>query len=107
TINDFVTDLKANTVGPASANGAFLSNIDNSLNTLLDTRTRVGARMNAVDQQRAVNENIKASMETMLSQVEDLDYAEAISRLNLQMTGLQAAQQSFVKVQGLSLFNYL
>ncbi|MDH5358793.1 MAG: flagellar hook-associated protein FlgL, partial [Gammaproteobacteria bacterium] len=48
TINDFVADLKANTVGPASANGAFLSNIDNSLNTLLDTRTRVGARMNAV-----------------------------------------------------------
>ena len=107
TINDFVIDLKANTVGTASANGAFLDNIDNSLNALLDARTRVGARMNAVDQQRAVNEGIKASMETMLSQIQDLDYAEAIAKLNLQMTGLQAAQQSFVKVQGLSLFNYL
>jgi len=36
-----------------------------------------------------------------------LDYAQAASRLNMQMTGLQAAQQSYVKVQGLSLFNYL
>ena len=102
-----MTDLNANTVGTASANGDILSNLDNGLDTLLSARTRVGTRMNAVDQQREVNDGIKFSMEKMLSQVEDLDYAEAISRLNLQMTGLQAAQQSFVKVQGLSLFNFL
>jgi flagellar hook-associated protein 3 FlgL len=46
-------------------------------------------------------------MQKALSEIKDLDYAEAISRLSLQMTGLQAAQQSFAKVQGLSLFNYL
>jgi len=42
-----------------------------------------------------------------LSDIQDVDYAEAISRLNLQLTALQAAQQTYVKVQGLSLFNYL
>ena len=107
TINDFVNDLNANTVGAASTNGAFLNNIDNALNATLDARTRIGARMNAVDQQRAVNDSVEASMQTMLSEVRDLDYAEAITRFNLQMTGLQASQQSFVKVQGLSLFNYI
>lgn len=107
TIDDFVNDLNANTVGAASANGDILANIDNGLDAILAARTRVGTRMNAVEQQRDVNDGIKFSMETTLSQVEDLDYAEAISRLSLQKTGLEAAQQTFIKVQGLSLFNYL
>ena len=46
-------------------------------------------------------------MTTTLSQIEDLDYAEAITQLNLKSVGLQAAQQVYVKVQGLSLFNFL
>jgi flagellar hook-associated protein 3 FlgL len=46
-------------------------------------------------------------MERTLSQIQDLDYAEAISTMTLQMTGLQAAQQSFSRVQGLSLLNYI
>ncbi|MEL7239140.1 MAG: flagellar hook-associated protein 3, partial [Planctomycetota bacterium] len=36
-----------------------------------------------------------------------VDFTEAISRLNQQLTSLQAAQQSFVRIQGLSLFNVL
>jgi len=46
-------------------------------------------------------------MKTVLSETEDLDYAEAISRFNLQTISLQAAQQTFTTVQRLSLFNYL
>lgn len=41
-----------------------------------------------------------------MSNLRDLDYAAAITRLNLQITGLQAAQASYVKIRGLSLFNY-
>jgi len=46
-------------------------------------------------------------LKTTLSTTQDLDYAEAISRLELEQVGLQAAQQSFTRIQGLSLFNYL
>jgi len=41
------------------------------------------------------------------STLEDLDYAEAVSRFERQLLALQASQQSFVKIEGLSLFNYL
>ena len=41
------------------------------------------------------------------SELEDLDYAQAVTELNLRSVALQAAQQSYVKIQGLSLFNYL
>jgi flagellar hook-associated protein 3 FlgL len=41
------------------------------------------------------------------SALKDTDLAEAITRFTQQQTVLQAAQQSFTKIQGLSLFNYL
>ena len=37
----------------------------------------------------------------------DVDYAAAISRMNQQLTGLQAAQAAYSKISQLSLFNYL
>ena len=42
-----------------------------------------------------------------LSELQDVDYAEAASRLQLQNFVLQAAQQSFVLVSRLSLFDQL
>ena len=109
TIDNFVQALNNNTVGANDSpnNGDFLTNITASLNTVVDTRAKVGSRLNAIDQQRQINDGLAVNMQTTLSEIQDLDYAEAISRLTLQTTALQAAQQSFVKVQGLSLFNYL
>jgi len=36
-----------------------------------------------------------------------LDFAEAVSRLNLELTGLEASQKAFTRVQDISLFNFL
>jgi len=109
TIENFANALISDDVGPNSSpnNGDFLTNISASLGVVIDTRAKVGSRLNSIDQQNQINEGISINMQKALSEIKDLDYAEAISRLSLQMTGLQAAQQSFAKVQGLSLFNYL
>lgn len=107
TVNDFVTALNNNTVGTAPNNSEVLGNIDTVMNNVWDARTQIGTRQNAITQQRAINDSTQSSMQTTLSQVQDLDYASAISKLNLQSVGLQAAQQAYVKVQGLSLFKYL
>lgn len=81
--------------------------LDSALERLNTVRADIGARLNAVTQQRQVNERFVLEMQGTLSQVQDLDYADAIGRFNLEQVALQAAQQAFVKVQGLSLFNYL
>jgi flagellar hook-associated protein 3 FlgL len=107
TIEDFATALDNDNVNTAPNNGDFLTNMDTALDQVYNARTRLGTRMNAIDQQRAVNEASIASLENNLSQLKDLDYAEAITRLNQQSVGLQAAQQAYVKVQGLSLFNFI
>lgn len=87
--------------------GQGLNNIDQALGHMLEIRADVGVRLSQVETQRNVNESFTLQLQDTLSDIQDLDYAEAISRLNLQLTALQAAQQTYVKVQGLSLFNYL
>ncbi|ACL72313.1 flagellar hook-associated protein FlgL [Thioalkalivibrio sulfidiphilus] len=84
-----------------------LVNLDQALGNILDTRASVGSRLKTVENQRNINEDVLLQLRTTLSEIEDLDYAEAISRFNLQQTALQAAQQSYVQVQRLSLFNFI
>lgn len=97
TIENFANALIANNVGQNNSpnNGDFLTNISASLGNVIDTRAKVGARINAIEQQNQINEGLSLNMQKALSEIKDLDYAEAISRLSLQMTGLQAAQQAF------------
>ena len=84
-----------------------LVNIDQALDRLIARQSESGTRMQALERQKDVNENIALQVEENLGSITDLDYAEAISRFQQQQLGLQAAQQAFAKVQGLSLFNYL
>lgn len=84
-----------------------LQELDGALGRLTETRASVGHRLNATDDALAQVEAIDVQAQTTLSGLRDLDYAEASARLNLQMTALQAAQQSYARVQGLSLFDFL
>ncbi len=85
----------------------YMNDITEAMGKVSDIHSLVGARMNAIDEQVEVNADIKLALEAHLSSVEDLDYTEAIINFNRQTIALQAAQQAYVKVQGLSLFNYL
>ena len=42
-----------------------------------------------------------------MSAIRDVDYAEAITRLESQLTSLQAAQQSYAQSRQLSLFDFI
>ena len=74
---------------------------------IADFRTRGGSRLNSIDEQKGINGDFILTLQTALSNTEDLDLAEAVSRFEQELVALQAAQQTFNMVQGLSLFNYL
>ena len=113
TLQNLVTTLETGTGGTASqarfhnAINRALVDMDQSMGRISEVRSLVGARLNTVEGQMNANDAFSLQLEQSLSEVQDLDYAEAVSRLNQQLLSLQAAQQAFVKVQGLSLFNYL
>ena len=85
----------------------YITDVDLGLGSVIDAKTSVGGRLNAIEEQKTVNEDLKLILETHRSEEQDLDYTSAISRFENQMTALQAAQQAYVKVKGLSLFQYL
>ena len=113
TVQNLVNTLNTQVDNPADRGqlntdvGRALSEVSLAIGNILDIRASIGGRLNAVDTQQAVSADVELQVEERLSQLRDLDFAEAISRLNLEVTALQAAQQSFVKIQGLSLFNFL
>ena len=72
-----------------------------------EATAQVGADLNVVDAQKNVLDEVKLRLKTTLSAVQDLDYTEAITRMNRDQLALEAAQSSFAKISKLSLFNYL
>ena len=74
---------------------------------MIDVRGEIGARLRALDQQESLNADFSVHLNTTLSEVRDLDYAEALSRLSQQLFGLDAAQQAFARAQKLSLFKFI
>lgn len=87
--------------------GQRLTDLDNALAHMSDVRGEIGARVRALDQQESLNADFALHLNTTLSKVRDLDYAEALSRLSQELFGLDAAKQAFARAQNLSLFKYI
>lgn len=84
-----------------------LDNLDSARENILRVRAEVGSRLHAIDAETEGNADTLLALQTTRSKLEDLDYASAISDFSLQLVGLQAAQKTYLQVQGLSLFNLL
>lgn len=84
-----------------------LGRLDSGLDQIMAQRGAIGTRLSAVEGQARVNDEQRLQVRQTLSAIEDLDFAEAISRFNVEQTVLQAAQQTYVQVRRLSLFDYL
>ena len=84
-----------------------LKNLDNGMGQVLEVQTDIGARMNMVETTETDNEDVTLVNKSVQADLRELDYAEALSRLSFQTVVLEAAQQSYVKISGLSLFNLL
>ena len=84
-----------------------LKNINNSLEHVLAQRSTIGSRLQEIDTLESVGGDQDIQFEDMLGQLQHVDFAKAISDLQRQQLYLQAAQQSYIRVSSLSLFNYL
>jgi len=113
TLDTLASSLQQTAAAPAdkarlqTALGGVLQQIDQGADHLLGIRAEVGSRLSMLDGAESMRENLKVDIAGSLANLRDLDYAEAMTRMNQQLVGLQAAQQSYIKIAQLSLFNYL
>ncbi len=74
---------------------------------MIDSRAAGGAQLNAIDNAASLREANSITLKDSLSQLRDLDYAEAIGQYKLEGAALQAAQTIFTQMQSMSLFNMI
>jgi flagellar hook-associated protein 3 FlgL len=84
-----------------------ISEIDTLQQGISDATAKIGTDLNVVDSQNAVLDEISLRLKTTMSDVQDLDYTQAITKMNKDQLSLEAAQNSFAKISKLSLFNFI
>jgi flagellar hook-associated protein 3 FlgL len=76
-------------------------------NNLTLSQAQNGSDQTVVQSQRDVLDETALRFKFTLSEIEDLNYAEAVTRMNKEMMALEAAMGSFAKISGLTLFDYI
>ncbi len=84
-----------------------INDLDNALDHLNTIRSRVGTRLSSIDSSRNENSNITLQIERVKSSIEDVDIAEAVTRLQDHANSLEILQATFARTQGTSLFDFL
>ena len=113
TIGDLITALQtpADTAQAKAELSHSLSiangNIGNALDSILTVRASVGSRLKELDTMDSAGDDRNFQYARALQQLQEVDYNKAISDFTQQNTALEAAQKTFVKVSGMSLFSML
>ena len=84
-----------------------IAEIDTLQNGISEGLGQVGSDLTVVDMQNTVLDQVVLQLKTTRSDVEDLDYTTAITKMNKDQLALEAAQSSFSKISQLSLFKFL
>jgi flagellar hook-associated protein 3 FlgL len=114
-LSDVITALKKPLNTGTAADGAQFLNalstgnrkMSNALDNVLTVRSSVGSRLQELDSLEVTGQSRKLFDKAYLSDLQDLDYASAISEFYQRQTALQATQETFVKLQNTSLIQYL
>jgi flagellar hook-associated protein 3 FlgL len=87
--------------------GDVINNIDQAVTHFSNVRASIGGRLNSITAQQSVATSQQTQLQTSISSLQGLNYAQAITQLDQQNTTLSAALQAYQLTQGLSLFKYL
>lgn len=95
------------TGGSSSAVGATVTGLDQALDSVISARAQAGARMNRIADEKIRLDSLKTNVTGLLSQVQDVDMTEAITRFAQQQNVYQTALAAGAKVMQPSLLDYL
>ena len=84
-----------------------MGELDQLQQGLSNATAKLGTDQNIIDSQNKVLDEMLLRLKSTLSDVQDLDYTQAITKLNKDQLALESAQSSFAKISKLSLFNYI
>ena len=109
TLDELANLLEGPSKGAVLSNGLvrLQNDLENAMENVIAARVSTGVRQGELESVKTAVADRDLQYSQTLSRLQDLDYAKATSDLMQQQVNLQAAQKSFAKVAGLSLFDYL
>jgi flagellar hook-associated protein 3 FlgL len=105
-LNTPVTDA-ASQAALTSGLATAMSNLSSTVDNVLNIRASVGNKLNELDALDIAGSDRDLQYSKSLSDIQDTDYASALSDLAKQQTIMEAAQKSFVSMTSLSLFKLI
>lgn len=106
-IDDLIAGVKTPSSTSIQAMQRGLTEMDALHEGIILAQAASGTDMKVLEQQGIVLDDTKLSLKNVLSKVEDLDMATAMTDMQKQILSLEAAQNSFAKISQLSLFTYI
>jgi len=103
-LDQMIQAVDSSQTGAIQQGNSDLAQMHNALSLSL---AQTGSDQKVVQSQLDVLAETALRLKSTLSDIEDLDYAEAVTRMNKEMMALEAAMGSFSKISGLSLFDYI
>jgi flagellar hook-associated protein 3 FlgL len=108
TIKQLVIGLESTTgTGYSQMISDTLGRLDNAMENITRLRAQGGSRQVEVEALQNIGGDTKIQYADRLDRLVGLDYASAISDFQQQQTYLEAARNTFAKISGLSLFNFI
>ena len=109
-LDEAISTVKSGTNGSAALQqglGRAMSELDSGMNRVQAVRSYAGDQLNRADRLESDMKDQALTQEGARSRAEDIDMITALSDVETQKVGLQAALQSYAQMQKLSLFNYI
>ncbi|WP_131779586.1 flagellar hook-associated protein FlgL [Legionella bozemanae] len=113
TIQNMINNLNqpyssaAEKAAATTVNNQILAQIDSALTTILDARANLGARLNQLEHAETANSDLIEQSKIILKRLQEVDPLAAATEFKQELYNLEVAQQSFVLIQGLSVFNFI
>ena len=98
-------NLNAN--APTTTINSSIADIDRALNSVLDARADVGARLNRFESTTSRSLDTDTNLQELRASIEDIDISETILQFTAAQNALQAALGAIGKTANMSLLNYL
>ncbi|TAL86743.1 MAG: flagellar hook-associated protein 3 [Rhodanobacter sp.] len=109
TLNNMIAALQGNGSNTQLANtlSRQIESLDQAKSSVTGAEVSVGGRLSTLNQQQTVYQDLKITYQQTLSNVQNVDVYTAIGNLSSQSAALQASQQTFAKINAMTLFNYI
>ncbi|WMY08356.1 flagellar hook-associated protein FlgL [Paraburkholderia phenoliruptrix] len=97
----------ASTASLQSALVTSMTQLENTMNNVVTAQATVGGREQEIQALQTVTQANTLQTSSNLSDLTQTDMVKTVGKYTLAQNALQAAQQAFVKIQNMSLFQYL